>query len=182
MRIDGQTSQKKKRCLTGARSTTHRSRPAIIISRLTADREVFLHINNTEEILFTGAMASRYATFLAASILLSISGSWGFLQRSTRSQNVATVCNLVQDIPRPPTFLDESEDGDLNVLFLSSEDDDEDDTEATQKPQGAGKKRWESLNPKVKQRLIEKGQSKAIANKKKREPAADKKRSELKIY
>ena len=32
------------------------------------------------------------------------------------------------------------------------------------------------MNPKLKQKLIEKGQAKAIANKKKREPKQDKKR------
>jgi hypothetical protein len=42
--------------------------------------------------------------------------------------------------------------------------------------------RWESLNPRVKLRIIEAQQAKAIENKKKREPIADKKRRELDIH
>jgi hypothetical protein len=38
--------------------------------------------------------------------------------------------------------------------------------------------RWSSLNPAVKERIIQKGQERAIANKKKREPDQDKKRRE----
>ena len=44
-----------------------------------------------------------------------------------------------------------------------------------------GRQRWENLNPKIKQRLIEKGQAKAIANKKKREPKMDKKRRKFRF-
>ena len=36
--------------------------------------------------------------------------------------------------------------------------------------------RWESLNPKIKERIVKAGQERAIANKKKREPAQAKKR------
>ena len=82
---------------------------------------------------------------------------------------------VVSDLGRPPTFLDDDEGDDININFIN-EDDDEDDDE--NQPKGQGKKRWENLNPRIKQRLIEKGQAKAIANKKKREPARDKKRSE----
>lgn len=57
------------------------------------------------------------------------------------------------------------------------ESDDYDEPVSTQE-RGLGRQRWESLNPKIKQRLIEKGQERAIANKKKREPASDKKRRE----
>ncbi len=38
--------------------------------------------------------------------------------------------------------------------------------------------RWGSLNPKVKARIVKEAQERAIRNKKKREPAADKKRRE----
>lgn len=76
------------------------------------------------------------------------------------------------DFDRPSTFLDEDIDADVNVTFLDEDGNDQGDS----KPKGEGRKRWENLNPKIKQRLIERGQAKAIANKKKREPASDKKR------
>ena len=99
-----------------------------------------------------------------------------------------------QDIGRPPTFLDEENNKDddddeeydtegLTISWLDEEDedeeyDDDDDDDATtgEKKMSPGRQRWENLNPKIKQRLIEKGQAKAIANKKKREPKLDKKR------
>ena len=99
--------------------------------------------------------------------------------RSSSSLISSTRLNDVQDIPRPPTFLDEDDDGDLNILFIDEDDedyDDGDDEPEAEKPTGEGRKRWENLNPKIKQRLIEMGQAKAIASKKKREPAQDKKR------
>jgi len=43
-------------------------------------------------------------------------------------------------------------------------------------------KRWNSLSPAVKERIIKEGQQRAIQNKKKREPAADKKRRMLMFY
>mmetsp|Transcript_2874 Transcript_2874/g.5394 ORF Transcript_2874/g.5394 Transcript_2874/m.5394 type:complete len:319 (+) Transcript_2874:126-1082(+) len=43
-------------------------------------------------------------------------------------------------------------------------------------------KRWNSLSPAVKERIIKEGQQRAIKNKKKREPAADKKRRMLMFY
>eukprot|EP00594_Rhizosolenia_setigera_P013005 CAMPEP_0178954998 /NCGR_PEP_ID=MMETSP0789-20121207/9343_1 /TAXON_ID=3005 /ORGANISM="Rhizosolenia setigera, Strain CCMP 1694" /LENGTH=285 /DNA_ID=CAMNT_0020636545 /DNA_START=402 /DNA_END=1259 /DNA_ORIENTATION=- len=42
--------------------------------------------------------------------------------------------------------------------------------------------RWHSLNPKVKERIIKEQQAKAIANKKKREPKADKQRRMMMYY
>ena len=88
---------------------------------------------------------------------------------------------VVRDIERPPTFLDErNNEDDLGVLFVHDESDDYEErtSQPGKKEKGAGRKRWEALNPKIKQRLIEQGQERAIANKKKREPAGDKKRSE----
>jgi len=84
--------------------------------------------------------------------------------------------NVAQDMDRPPTFLDQqsADDDDLNVLFV--EESEEDEAPQENKATGSGRQRWENLNPKLKQRLIEKGQQKAIENKKKREPPGDKKR------
>jgi len=83
----------------------------------------------------------------------------------------------VGDFERPTTFLDE-EDGDeedrINIVFI--DDDDKQEEEDRSDKNGVGRKRWENLRPNIKKRLIEKGQAKAIANKQKREPAADKKR------
>ena len=77
-----------------------------------------------------------------------------------------TLLRVINDLGRPPTFLDDD-----------VEDDDGESREI--RPKEDRKRlsnRWESLHPKLKQRLIEKGQARAIANKKKREPAQDKKR------
>lgn len=97
-------------------------------------------------------------------------------QTSTRATHTAITTRLAvaSDIGRPATFLDDDEEDDINITFINEGDIEEDGD----KPKGEGRKRWENLNPKIKQRLIEKGQEKAIANKKKREPARDKKRSE----
>lgn len=84
----------------------------------------------------------------------------------------STVLSETSDFDRPSTFLDEEVDGgDITISFV-----DEDSEDEEEKKDGQGRKRWENLNPKIKQRLIERGQEKAIANKKKREPAQDKKR------
>jgi len=84
---------------------------------------------------------------------------------------------VAQEIGRPPTFLDEDddegEDAGVTVRFLDEDDDDEEDED--DKP-SQGRQRWENLNPKIKQRLVERGQARAIANKNKREPRDDKKR------
>jgi hypothetical protein len=87
---------------------------------------------------------------------------------------------VVQDIGRPPTFLDNEDEGgddddvDVSITFLDESEVEEEGED--QQPKGQGRERWENLNPKIKQRLVEKGEAKAVANKKKREPADDKKR------
>ena len=100
-----------------------------------------------------------------------------FMAPSSRCISPRPALNVAQDMDRPPTFLDQQsvdDDDDLNVLFV--EESEEDEAPPDNKVTGAGRQRWENLNPKLKQRLIEKGQQKAIENKKKREPASDKKR------
>ena len=99
---------------------------------------------------------------------------------STTSLSVSE--DKISDLDRPSTFLDNDEDDDdINVVFIDEDDDmdDEDDEEDGKLVKGAGRSRWENLKPSIKKRLIEKGQTKAIANKKKREPAAEKKRREF---
>jgi predicted RNA-binding protein with RPS1 domain len=79
------------------------------------------------------------------------------------------------DFERPGTFLDNEDDGGINIVFIDEEDDIDDDV--NEKPsKGKGRDRWENLKPSVKKRIVQKGQEKAIANKKKREPASEKKR------
>uniref|UniRef100_A0A7S3QJ39 S1 motif domain-containing protein n=1 Tax=Chaetoceros debilis TaxID=122233 RepID=A0A7S3QJ39_9STRA len=56
------------------------------------------------------------------------------------------------------------------------------DNDADDSKKFSKNKRWSSLNPSVKQRIIKEGQERAIRNKKKREPAADKKRRMLMQY
>lgn len=71
--------------------------------------------------------------------------------------------------------IDSSED----VLLYSDDDGEQDDDEA---PEAKLKKnkRWKKLSPKVKLRVIREAQERAIANKKKHEPAQDKKRRKQK--
>lgn len=89
----------------------------------------------------------------------------------------------VSDFERPSTFLDghdDDEDDRINIVFIDDDDnDDKEEDEDRSDKNGIGRKRWENLRPNIKKRLIEKGQAKAIANKQKREPAADKKRREF---
>jgi hypothetical protein len=112
--------------------------------------------------------------FLRFSLALALTSA--FMPQFSRCISLRPGLNVAQEIDRPPTFLDQqsADDGDLNVLFVDESKEDEDPGE--NKGTGAGRQRWENLNPKLKQRLIEKGQQKAIDNKKKREPAGDKKR------
>ena len=120
----------------------------------------------------------RLATFLFLSVgglLFSVSSA--FLQPLGRHTSARAGLGVVQDIERPPTFLDErGDDGELSALFV--EDSGDDGEPQTTEMKGSGRQRWENLNPKIKQRLIEKGQERAVINKKKREPAADKKMRE----
>jgi len=104
-----------------------------------------------------------------------------FLLRSSTTCHALSE-DQVSDFERPGTFLDEDEedDGGINIVFIN--DDDDDVEEETKKPKGQGRQRWENLKPAVKKRLIEEGQAKAIANKKKREPAAEKKRRESQTH
>ena len=86
------------------------------------------------------------------------------------------------DIERPATFLDGSngkeEDNiaaaDIIVVFI--DDDVANDEKKLPNARSRGGNWFEKLKPKVKQRLAEKGQVKAIANKMKRESSDDKKR------
>jgi hypothetical protein len=124
---------------------------------------------------------------LALSLGFALSGADAFFMHPVvivgRGVGVTTNTNtrlsVIEDLGRPPTFLDEQEDGedgDINVTFLDEEEDDDDEDDDDTPITGEGRKRWEALDPKIKERLVEKGQAKAIANRKKREPAADKKR------
>lgn len=72
---------------------------------------------------------------------------------------------------------DDAVNNNEDVLLYSSdwEDDDEQEEEEQQTPWRKNA-RWNSLSPKVKLRIMQESQERAIANKKKLEPARDKKR------
>lgn len=104
----------------------------------------------------------------------------------TRSSGSQILLSELSGFERPPvTFLDDSNNSkeednvvaaaDINVVFI-----DEDVAMNDKKVPNGGTSRggnwFEKLKPKVKQRLAEKGQVKAIANKMKRESSDDKKR------
>ena len=69
-----------------------------------------------------------------------------------------------------PVILMSSNVNEGDVVLFSDSDDSKD------APSSGTKKRWASLNPRVKSRIVKEAQERAIRNKKKREPAADKKR------
>jgi len=81
---------------------------------------------------------------------------------------------------RTSTAIFESDSGD--TVLYSDADADQDDSDETTKKIYSKNKRWASLNPNVKARIIEEGQKRAVRNKKKREPAADKKRRMMMHY
>ena len=134
---------------------------------------------------------------LASLILIAIQLAWvsGFQSKSSPARALVlkpstTSLGLsedqISDFERPGTFLDEDEDDDagINVVYIDEDDelDDGEEDDDDEPVKGAGRSRWENLKPAVKKRLIEKGQAKAITNKKKREPAAEKKRRESQIW
>jgi hypothetical protein len=111
----------------------------------------------------------------------SITNTLALIPVSSKIFSSRSGLGVVRDIERPATFLDErNNEDDIGVRFVDDESNDYEErtSQPGKKEKGAGRKRWEALNPKIKERLIEKGQERAIANKKKREPASDKKRSE----
>jgi hypothetical protein len=100
---------------------------------------------------------------LSLAMAMSASTAFSFFQAPRPSRSCITSLQVVNDLDRPSTFLDANAD-------------DDDDADVDDEPATKPSSRWQSLNPKIKQRLIEKGQAKAIANKAKREPRVDKKR------
>lgn len=98
-------------------------------------------------------------------LLLLVTGVQSFSPTSSTS-SVASLSKL---------FSSTSDDV---VLFSSAEQQQQDDDKPKNNKNTNMKKsaRWHSLNPKVKERIIKEQQAKAIANKKKREPKADKQR------
>ena len=68
--------------------------------------------------------------------------------------------------------LSQTSEPEINVLW-----EDEEDEEPEEQPR-LKSSRWDNLNPKIKARIVKKGQERAMANKKKVEPLQDKKRRE----
>lgn len=147
----------------------------------------FEHNNRLNAYITIMIASFRFWTLTCCALALLVTqptSTLALIPVSSKVFSTRSGLGVVRDIERPPTFLDErnNDDEDLNVLFVNDDDDDDEYEERTsqtaKKEKGAGRKRWEALNPKIKQRLIADGQARAIANKKKREPASDKKRSE----
>ena len=81
------------------------------------------------------------------------------------------------EVAESESFNFDDEDDDEEFEDFDDDEDDEPSAE-TNTSDRLTSSRWGSLNPAVKERIIQKGQEKAIANKKKREPEQDKKRRE----
>ena len=129
-------------------------------------------------LVFLGLLAVELV--LVSAFQAKTSPARAFVHKSsTTSLSVGE--DQISDFERPGTFLDEDDDAGINVVFIDEDDDMDDDDDEDERPKGKGRQRWENLKPSVKKRLIEKGQAKAIANKKKREPAAEKKRRESQL-
>lgn len=78
-----------------------------------------------------------------------------------------------------PTRRFVAKDLDQDILFITEDEDDDDEEEDLSTAENLVKKkspRWARLDPKIKAKIVEKGQQRAIANKKKREPIQAKKR------
>lgn len=94
---------------------------------------------------------------------------------STQPQTTALLRTLV-------LARDEYIDADDNNNLVWIDEDDDDDEVEDEEPQptkaaaATSSRRWNKLNARIKERIIQEGQARAIANKKKREPAQDKKR------
>ncbi|GFH53653.1 small subunit ribosomal protein S1 [Chaetoceros tenuissimus] len=86
--------------------------------------------------------------------------------------SILTVCQAF--IPSPSKQITTSLSSNEDVVLFS---DDDQETQNLQK-----NKRWKNLSPAVKARIIKEGQDRAIRNKKKREPSADKKRRLMMQY
>lgn len=136
-------------------------------------RQILLLVLIAVEAVFVSAFQTNHAA--ARFVVVQPTSSAAASATSLRLSE-----DQISDFERPGTFLDEDDDDSgINVVFIDEDDDDDDDDEdEDEKPKGKGRSRWENLKPSIKKKLIEKGQAKAIANKKKREPAAEKKRRE----
>lgn len=85
-------------------------------------------------------------------------------------------------------FLQSKKDGGPEEFIFRIDDEDVDEPRSSVTVKGKTEKdsprlttRWSSLNPQVKKRIIEEAQQRAIRNKQRREPTADKKRREFEI-
>jgi hypothetical protein len=98
-----------------------------------------------------------------------------------RSSSVSSVSSILKHSAAASDNEDYDDDDEgVSVAWLDEEPDDDDDMEdepatLTTATTKLGS-RWDALNPKIKERIIQAGQERAMANKKKREPDSDKKR------
>lgn len=117
---------------------------------------------STYGVLVLPILLSLHSKPVASFVFLQIPQSGNsFASRSTGRSRL----NVVSDIRRPPTFLDDENDADedddgFSISFLDETSSSE-DSEPNRQP-GQGRKRWESLNPRIKKRLIKQGQASTL--------------------
>jgi hypothetical protein len=118
--------------------------------------------------------------FLVVLCISACAISNAFVNQGTKYSRSASCLQVSKDFELPPTVLDfEDDEEDVQISYLDELEEDDDDGENSRQedePRQRLNNRWQALNPKLKERLIEKGQQRAIANKAKRESALDKKR------
>jgi hypothetical protein len=124
--------------------------------------------------------------FIIAGFLLSFRSIEGFVHCCSKNYPTLAIFSLPDtsvfiqplyakgktkddDFPEFSVQLDDDEDVKSSITAVKGK------TEKTSTPSTT---RWGSLNPQIKKRIVEEGQQRAIRNKQKREPLADKKRRE----
>jgi hypothetical protein len=143
------------------------SATGVIIIKL----ELCLVVTTNLTLLQSNKMFLPCRRWIGIAALLVVSSN-GFVPHPQRASLVSKSSSsqsrryVINDLQRPPTFLDDGDDSSQKQQELDE-------------PRQKLNNRWQSLNPKLKERLIERGQAKAISNKQKREPASDKKRRKL---
>lgn len=128
-----------------------------------------------EDLRIMSSRAPSIVAFLLAAVLCGTVVAFTTTQQSCRHVSTRSSCSSRQ-ISSIKVAATEDDVENEDVLLYSSEWEDDDDNEQEQSTPWKKNARWNSLSPKVKLRIMQEAQERAIANKKKREPAQDKKR------
>lgn len=122
-------------------------------------------------IMSTWSFLGFFISFVVGGCSVNVDG---FVSSSLNNQRVHHYHQLDQPSARIARSFSVDREEDLETTFRDNDDEEEDDEPPA--PAWTKNARWNSLSPKVKLRIIQEAQAQAIANKKKREPAKDKKR------